>query len=165
MNEHQFYKIINEKAKELNLSPLLLISGIEGLYSFRDVPLNSINYPFLDNLILSILALRIGDSFHTIAEKNLVNASEEVRKAASLELKELNQDDIRLSANAYLKSFANVLAGKSTIRKYHEKALEVAAFEVRKAQEQFKNASIGSIVLDICHDLKGNADFSFLFNQ
>ena len=63
----------------------------------------------------------------------------------------------------YLQSFANVLAGKSAIRKYHEKALEVAAMEVRKAQEQFRNPSIGAIVLDICYDMKGNQDFAFLF--
>jgi hypothetical protein len=63
----------------------------------------------------------------------------------------------------YLQSFASVLAGKSTIRKYHEKALEVAALEVQKAQEQFQNASIGAIVLDICYDMKGNEDFAFLF--
>lgn len=165
MNEHQFYQAINEKARELNLNPLLLISGIEGLYSFRDVQLNSINYPFLDNLILSILALRIGDSFHTIAEKNLNSSSDEVRRAAGTELRELSREEIHYSSNVYLQSFANVLGGKSAIRKYHEKALDVAALEVRKAQEQFKNASIGSIVLDICNDMKGNADFSFLFSK
>jgi hypothetical protein len=34
---------------------------------------------------------------------------------------------------------------------------------VQKAQEQFQNASIGAIVLDICYDMKGNEDFAFLF--
>ena len=147
------------------MSPLLLISGIEGLYSFREVALNSINYPFLDNLILSILALRIGDSFHAIAEENLKNPNHEIRYAANVELRELSSDEINHSPNLYLQSFAKVLAGKSAIRKYHEKALEVAALEVRKAQEQFKKASIGSIVQDICHDMKGNVDFSFLFSK
>ena len=165
MNEQQFYIAVNSKARELNMSPLLLISGIEGLYSFREVALNSINFPFLDNLILSILALRIGDSFHSIAEENLKSANDEVRYAANVELRELSHEEIQQSANAYLQSFARVLAGKSAIRKYHEKALDVAALEVRKAQEQFKNASIGSIVLDICNDMKGNVDFSFLFNK
>jgi hypothetical protein len=165
MNEQHFYMAVNSKARELNMSPLLLISGIEGLYSFREVALNSINCPFLDNLILSILALRIGDSFHSIAEQNLKSANDEVRYAANVELKELSHEEIEHSANAYLQSFARVLAGKSAIRKYHEKALEVAALEVRKAQEQFKNASIGSIVLDICNDMREKVDFSFLFSK
>jgi hypothetical protein len=68
MNEQEFYKMVNAKARALNMSPLLLISGIEGLYSFKDVQIDNINYRFLDNLILTILALRIGDSFHAIAE-------------------------------------------------------------------------------------------------
>ena len=165
MNEQQFYIAVNSKARELNMSPLLLISGIEGLYSFREVALNSINFPFLDNLILSILALRIGDSFHSIAEQNLKSANDEVRYAANIELKELSHEEIQHSANAYLQSFARVLAGKSAIRKYHEKALEVAALEVRKAQELFKINSIGSIVLAICQDMKGSVDLSFLFSK
>ena len=165
MKEHQFYQAVNIKAREMNMSPLLLISGIEGLYSFKDVQMDDVNYRFLDNLILTILALRIGDSFHAIAEKNLNSSNTEVRKAAGFELKELSNEEISHSANIYLQSFANVLAGKSTIRKYHEKALEVAALEVQKAQQHFKNASIGSIILDICYDMKGNTDFSFLFNK
>lgn len=163
MNEHQFYKAVNIKARELNMSPLLLISGIEGLYSFKDVDIDNINYRFLDNLILTILALRIGDSFHAIAEENLRSSNDELRNAAGSELRELSQEEINRSSNMYLQSFANVLAGKSAIRKYHEKALEVAAMEVRKAQEQFRNPSIGAIVLDICYDMKGNQDFAFLF--
>lgn len=163
MNEYQFYQAVNTKARELNISPMLLISGIEGLYTFKDVQIDNINYRFLDNLILTILALRIGDSFHAIAEANLKSANNEIRKAADSELKELTREEIDGSANMYLQSFANVLAGKSAIRKYHEKALEVAALEVQKAQDQFQNASIGAIVLDICYDMKGNEDFAFLF--
>ena len=163
MNEQQFYKAVNAKARELNMSPLLLISGIEGLYSFKDVQIDNINYRFLDNLILTILALRIGDSFHAIAEENLKSPDEELRLSANSELKELTSEEISRSSNMYLQSFANVLAGKSTIRKYHEKALEVAAFEVRKAQDRFQNPSIGAIVLDICYDMKSNEDFAFLF--
>jgi hypothetical protein len=165
MNEHQFYQAVNTKAREVNMSPLLLISGIEGLYSFKDVQMDAVNYRFLDNLILTILALRIGDSFHAMAEKNLSSLNSEVRQAAGFELKELSKEEITQSANIYLQSFVNVLGGKGTIRKYHEKALEVAALEVQKAQQSFKNASIGSIILDICYDLKGNTDFSFLFSK
>ena len=163
MNEQEFYKAVNAKARELNMSPLLLISGIEGLYSFKDVQIDNINYRFLDNLILTILALRIGDSFHAIAEENLKSPSEELRNAADSELKQLTTEEINTSSNMYLQSFANVLAGKSIIRRYHEKALEVAAFEVKKAQDQFHNPSIGAIVLDICYHMKGNEDFAFLF--
>jgi len=165
MNEQQFYQAVSVKAREYNMSPLLLVSGIEGLYSFKDVPLDTINYSFLDNLILTIFALRIGDSFHTMAERNLASPDNEVRKAAAVELKELSKEDINHSSNIYLQSFAGVLNGKSSIRKYHEKALEVAALEVRKAQEQFSINSIGSIVLAICHDMKGSVDLSFLFNK
>ena len=165
MDEHQFYKAVSVKAREYNMNPLLLVSGIEGLYSFKDVPLNTINYSFLDNLILTIFALRIGDSFHAMAEKNLANVDQEVRRAAAVELEELTNEDINYSSNIYLQSFAGVLKGKSSIRKYHEKALEVAALEVRKAQEQFSINSIGSIVLAICQDMKGSVDLSFLFNK
>lgn len=165
MNEQQFYQAVSDKAKEYNMSPLLLVSGIEGLYSFKDVPLNTINYPFLDNLILTIFALRIGDSFHILAEQNLASDDNAVRTAAAVELKELTTEEIDHSANRYLQSFAGVLNGKSSIRKYHEKALEVAALEVRKAQEQFKINSIGSIVLAICQDMKGSVDLSFLFSK
>ena len=165
MNEHQFYQAVTVKAKEYNMSPLLLVSGIEGLYSFKNVPLNTINYAFLDNLILTIFALRIGDSFHTLAERNLGSNDNEVRRAAAVELRELTNDDIHHSSNVYLQSFAGVLNGKGSIRKYHEKALDVAALEVKKAQEQFRISSIGSIVLAICQDMKGVVDLSFLFHK
>jgi len=152
MNEQQFYKAITERSKELNVNPLLLLSGIEGLYTFRDVKLNSINYDLLDSLILTIFALRIGDQFHNIAEENLASQSKTVRMAASEELKELNKKDIEHSKNQYLQSFASVLGGKSIIRKYHEKALEVAAYEIKKAQMIFGSESIGIIILAICKD-------------
>ena len=163
MNEQLFIQIVNSKAHEWGVNPLLLLSGIEGLYTFKDVELSAINYEFLDSLILTIFALRIGDKFHTLAEENLKSPSEELRNAANSELKELTSEEINRSSNMYLQSFANVLAGKSTIRKYHEKALEVAAFEVKKTQDQFRNPSIGAIVLDICYDMKENEDFAFLF--
>ena len=152
MNEQQFYTAITERSKDLNVNPLLLLSGIEGLYTFRDVKLNAINYDLLDSLILTIFALRIGDQFHGIAEENLNSENKTVRMAASEELKELNATDIEHSQNQYLQSFASVLGGKSPIRKYHEKALEVAAYEIKKAQTIFGNERIGIIILAICKD-------------
>jgi len=152
MNEQLFYRTINEKSRDLNMNPLLLLSGIEGLYTFRGVQLNAINYDFLDSLILSILALRIGDQFHTLAEENLSSASYSVRQAAQAELTELNKDEIDRSNNQYLQSFALILNGKSPIRKYHVKALEVAALEIKKTQLVFGNESIGIIMLAICKD-------------
>jgi hypothetical protein len=156
MNEQEFYKAITERSQELDVNPLLLLSGIEGLYTFRDVKLNAINYDLLDSLILTIFALRIGDQFHNIAEENMNSQSKTVRMAASEELKELNNDDIKHSKNRYLQSFASLLNGKSPIRKYHEKALEVAAYEIKKAQMIFGNDSIGIIILAICKDDPGN---------
>jgi hypothetical protein len=156
MNEQQFYKAITERSQELNVNPLLLLSGIEGLYTFRDVKINAINYDFLDSLILTIFALRIGDQFHSIAEENLASESITVRMAASEELKELDKNEIAYSKNHYLQSFASVLNDKSPIRKYHEKALEVAAYEIEKAQKIFGNDSIGIIILAICKDDPGD---------
>ena len=156
MNEQEFYKAVTERSQELNVNPLLLLSGIEGLYTFRDVKLNAINYDLLDSLILTIFALRIGDQFHNTAEENLNSQSKTVRMAANEELKELNKEDITHSKNRYLQSFASVLNGKSPIRKYHEKALEVAAYEIKKAQMIFGNDSIGIIILAICKDDPGN---------
>ena len=91
MNEQQFYQAVTERSQELNVNPLLLLSGIEGLYTFKDVKLNAINYDLLDSLILTIFALRIGDQFHILAEDNLASESKTVRMAASEELKELNK--------------------------------------------------------------------------
>jgi len=156
MNEQQFFTAVSERSKELNVSPLLLLSGIEGLYTFRDVKLNAINYDLLDSLILTIFALRIGDQFHSIAQDNLASESKTVRIAANEELKELNKNDIDHSQNKYLQSFAAVLGGKSPIRKYHEKALEVAAYEIKKTQMIFGNESIGVIILAICKDDPGD---------
>ncbi len=152
MNEEHFYQAINEKAQQLGISPLLIISGIEGLYTFRNVEINAINYEFLDSLILTILALRVGDSFHTIAEQNLTSSNMDIMQAAAIELKPLSQNDIEQSSNLYLQSFATILAGNNVIRGYHIKALEVAANEVQLAQNSFGKKSIGSIVMDICNN-------------
>jgi hypothetical protein len=152
MNEEAFYRTVNRRSQELNVNPLLLLSGIEGLYTFRDVQLNAINYDLLDSLILTIFALRIGDQFHQIAQENTNSPDAAVRGAAILELTEMDEQAIAASQNDYLRSFSVMLGGKTPVRKYHEKALEVAALEIRKAQVTFDNKSIGLITLAICKD-------------
>lgn len=165
MNEQLFYQTINEKSRELNLNPLLLLSGIEGLYTFREVKLNAINYDFLDSLILTIFALRIGDKFHTLAEENLAHGNGASRQAAGQELTVLTRDDIDRSHNPYLQSFAQLLNGKSPIRKYHEKALEVAALEIKRTQLIFGHDSISTIMLAICKDdLNNSLGLGSMFN-
>src|SRR5689334_12159073 len=109
MNEELFYQTIHAKAHELNMNPLLILSGIEGLYTFKDVQLNAINYDMLDSLILTIFALRIGDQFHNIAEENLHSKIAAVRENAIMELKEMSGADIEQSQNAYLQSFVSML--------------------------------------------------------
>ena len=165
MNEELFFQTIHAKAHELNMNPLLILSGIEGLYTFRDVQLNAINYDILDSLILTIFALRIGDQFHNIAEENLQSKNPSVRDNAKMELKELSQSYIEQSNNSYLQSFASMIRGQSPIRKYHEKALEVAALEIRKSQLLFSNDSIGIIMLAICkNDENDNFGLASLFS-
>lgn len=166
MDAQIFLQTINAKAKEAGINPLLLISGIEGLYTFKDVQLNAINYEFLDSLILTIFALRIGDQFHTIAEQNMESESMGTRIAAEREMEELSTEQINNSNNQYLQSFAAILDGKSIIRRYHQKALEVAALEIKNAQTTFNNASIGAIILTVSKDyLSDTLDLSSLFAQ
>ncbi|HZF63371.1 MAG TPA: hypothetical protein VEZ55_02745 [Chitinophagaceae bacterium] len=155
MNEQQFYEVVSQKARDIQINPLLLLSGIEGLYSFKEVQLNAINYSLLDHLILTIFALRIGDHFRTLAEQNLSSNDVRVRNAATEELGELSLEYINRSSNSFLQSFAQVVNGKSTIRKYHEKALEVAALEIKNAQDRFQDNNIGAIILAICKTDKG----------
>jgi len=166
MNEQFFIQTVNIKAKEIGMSPLLLLSGLEGLYTFKDVQINQINYQFLDNLILTIFALRIGDSYHAIAQDNLNNPNQKVRTAASKELTVMTPETIAQSANPYLQSFATILDGKSVIYHYHEKALEVAAYEVKKAHVNFGHDSIGTIMLQICkNDLSESLNLGAWFNS
>jgi hypothetical protein len=106
----------------------------------------------LDSLILTIFSLRIGDQFHTLAEQNLENINPKVKAAAADELTILSYDEIQASSNAYLQSFATVLAGKSNIFKYHIKALEVAALEIQTQQQKWANKSIGYIVINLCKE-------------
>ena len=152
MNQQTFHQAVSQKAKELNINPVLLLSGIEGLYTFKDVKMNAINYDLLDSLILTIFALRIGDQFHSLAEENLHSTNTVLQAAAIEELSEINAPEIAASKNTYLQSFAQLLGGKSPVRNYHVKALEVAAIEIKKAQLIFSNQSIGIIVLSICKD-------------
>lgn len=166
MDEQLFYQAVTYKAQETGINPLLLLSGIEGLFTFRDVQLSALNYEILDNLILTIFALRIGDQFHTLAEQQLAGTDASVIQSAAAELRILTPDDIAGSSNPYIHSFAKVLGGKSPIRRYHEKALEVAALEISKAVEQFDNASIGTIVMDICKsDETGSLNLGAIFSQ
>lgn len=166
MDEQLFYQAVTQKAQETGINPLLLLSGIEGLFTFRDVQLNALNFEILDNLILTIFALRIGDQFHTIAEQQLAGTDEQAIGAAAAELRILTPADITASSNPYLHSFAKVLGGKSPVRRYHEKALEVAALEISKAVGQFDNPSIGTIVMDICKsDESGALNLGTIFSQ
>ena len=165
MTEQYFLETIDQKAKELQLNPLLLLSGIEGLYTFRDVHMNKTNQDFLDSLILSIFALRIGDHFHTLAKENLESSNLATSISAERELDVLTVDQIEASENPYLQSFAKVVSGKTVIRRYHEKALEVAALEIRKTQLRFENDSIGVILLKVCKmKLQESLDLDQLFN-
>lgn len=166
MTEQAFYQAVNYRADEVSINPLLLISGIEGLYTFREVELSTINYEFLDSLILTIFALRVGEQFHSLAEEKLSSTNDKVIKAASFELSQLSKEEIDQSSNSYLQSFAQLLNGKSIIRGYHIKALEVAALEIKRAQLIFKNNSISSIVMTICkNDVNGHLGLASLFNH
>ena len=150
MNHPVFLHKLNVKAQHLKLNPLLLLSGLEGLHTFKDVPLNQINYSFLDSLILTIFTLRIGHGFHNIAEENSVAENAKIRAAAMNELTELDGVTIASSSNPYLQSFAKMAGGKSPVRRYHEKALEVAAIEIKRTQLIYNNESIGTIILALC---------------
>jgi DNA-binding protein Fis len=165
MNEQAFLQTIYKKALDLNINPLLLLSGIEGLYSFRDVTMNAMNYELLDSLILTIFAVRVGDQFHTIAEENLLSTSDTVRQSAKKELTEMTRETIASSDNKYLQSFAKMLDGKTAIRNYHIKALEVAALEIKKLQLTYASHSIGSIMLGVCKEhLQDELNLGALFN-
>jgi len=164
MQENLFYQVVNSKAQKNGINPILLLAGIEGLYTFKDVPLNQINYDFLDSLIITIFTLRIGDQFHALAEKNLSSKDMNIQLAAIEELTELPPAVIEQSDNQFLKSFAHLVNGKTTIRKYHEKALEAAAIEVQKAQSHFLEKSIGAIVLEVCrNEVGGKLDLGMVF--
>ncbi len=166
MDEQAFLQAVTQKSRELGINPLLVLAGVEGLYTFRDVELNAINYEFLDSLILSILALRIGDEFHSLAEEQLRSEDPHRLAAAGEELRILSPAQIEASGSAYLRSFATLLSGKTNLRHYHVKALEVAAAEIRRAQVIFGNSSISSIVMLVCKDhLADRVDLGTLFQS
>ncbi|HZH02097.1 MAG TPA: hypothetical protein VEY32_13515 [Flavisolibacter sp.] len=166
MDEQQFMQVIFNKAKAVNINPILLLSGIEGIYTFKDMPLNQINFDLLDSLIITILTLRIGDQFHALAEENLNSTNTDVQVAAINELMELTPAVIEASSNRFLQSFAQMVHGKTTIRRYHEKALEADALEVQKAQQHFAEKSIGLISLNICKSEEGGVlDLSAIFGN
>jgi len=166
MDEQQFMQVIFNKAKAVNINPILLLSGIEGIYTFKDMPLNQINFDLLDSLIITILTLRIGDQFHALAEENLNSTNTDVQVSAINELMELTSAVIEASSNRFLQSFAQMVHGKTTIRRYHEKALEAAALEVHKAQQHFAEKSIGLISLNICKSEEGGVlDLSAIFGN
>ncbi|GAA4333010.1 hypothetical protein [Flaviaesturariibacter amylovorans] len=150
MNEQAFLQALSEKAKDLHINPFLLLSGIEGIYTFREMPLTEANMGFLDSLILTLFTLRIGDQFHALAEEGLASGQDEVRLAAAGELTPIPDEELAATTNPYLASFAGVMQGKAPIRRYHEKALEAAALEINGVQLRYASASIGTIMIGIC---------------
>lgn len=150
MQRDLFLAAVQKRAVETGINPLLLLSAIEGIYTFKDVPLNELNFDLLDNLILTIFALRVGDEFHSIAEQRLLHENEKVRSTALNEMMEMSETEIGSSGNQYLRSFASLLGGKTPVRKYHEKALEVAAVEISQVRVHYQNNSIGNIMLQLC---------------
>lgn len=157
---------VQSQATASGINPLLLMSGIEGLYAFREVPANVLNFDLLDNLILTIFALRIGDTFDEIARKNLESPNLKVRVVAEWELEVLHPEEIQGSGDAFLQSFVQALGNTTPVRRYHRKALEVAALEVRKAQVHFENNSIGAITFALCQgELKDSLHLAALFGR
>ncbi len=166
MNEQEFLKAIQQQAEASGINPLLLMSGIEGLYTFREVRAEELNFALLDSLILTVFALRVGDTFDQIVRENLESENLQTRVKAEWELAELSEADIKASSDPFLQSFATMLGGKSPVRRYHKKALEVAAIEIKKAQLHFENNSIGAIVFELCKGpLKNNLHLAALFAQ
>lgn len=164
MNEQEFLRSVQLEAQAAGINPLLLMAGIEGLYTFREVPADELNFSLLDSLILTVFALRVGDTFDAIARENMESASLETRVKAEWELTEMDAAEIEKSGDTFLQSFAQMVGNSSPVRRYHRKALEVAAIEIRKAQLHFTNNSIGAIVLELCKGpLKDNLHLAALF--
>lgn len=165
MNNDVFLEAIHKKAAELQINPVLLLSGIEGLYTFKDIPLNTINYEFLDSLILTIFALRIGDRFHEHAQENLLSDTDAVRNAAAAELKLISPAEIAASGNPWLISFARIINGKSPIRNYHIKALEAAALEINNVQLLYKAENITTVMIWLCNEHREELHLGSLFSS
>lgn len=165
MNEAIFFESLKEAARKAGINPVLLLSGVEGLYTFKNVPLNDINYNLLDALILTIFTLRIGDQFHVLAQQRLQSASKNVRRQAQQELTELNEVDILDSGDEFLKSFAQLTLGKSPVYQYHIKALEAAALEIKNTLRHTGASSIGTVVLGICGDKTYGLNLGLVFGN
>lgn len=166
MDQQAFIEAVQQEAQVAGINPMLLLSGIEGLYTFREVPVQDLNFALLDGLILTIFALRIGDSFDVIARQNLEAPNLQARIKAEWELAELNADDITKSGDAYLRSFAQMLGQSTPVRRYHQKALEVAAMEINHAHLHFGSNSIGAITFEICKGrLKDSMHLAALFGR
>jgi hypothetical protein len=150
MDEKAFLQVLSDKAQILHINPFLLLSGLEGLYTFRDVPINTINLEFLDSLVLTLFTLRIGDQFHALAEEQLSHERPQVQAAAQRELEVIPDAELAQSTDAYLQSFATVMSGKTPIRRYHIKALEAAAHEIHQVHVRYGNSSIGAIMIEVC---------------
>jgi hypothetical protein len=165
MNEQAFLQSISQKAGELHINPILLLSGMEGLFTFKDIPLNQVNYDFLDSLILTIFALRIGDRFHEHARENLLSTNDSIREKAAKELQLMSSEEIEASNNAYLASFARILNGKSPVRNYHVKALEAAAMEINNVQIRYNATSISSIMLYVFNEFRQELNIGSLFGN
>ncbi|RYY88681.1 MAG: hypothetical protein EOO15_08245 [Chitinophagaceae bacterium] len=152
MDEQAFLQRLSDKARELHINPFLLLAGLEGLYTFREVPLNALNLEYLDSLILTLFALRIGDQFHGLAEASILEGGDALQ-AAARELEVISEAELAASDNPHLRSFAGVLQGGTPVRRYHEKALEAAAREVALVQQRYGNDArgfgIGAIMIDI----------------
>lgn len=166
MDQQAFLVAVQQEAQETGIDPMLLLSGIEGLYTFREVPMQELNFSLLDGLILTIFALRIGDNFDAIARQNLEASKEEARIKAEWELAILSPAEIAASGDAYLQSFAQMLGAATPVRRYHQKALEVAALEINSAHLHFNNNSIGFITFEICQGkLKDSLHLASLFSK
>lgn len=165
MRPEVFYDSIQGAAQKAGVNPVLLLSGIEGLYTFRNIPMNEINYNLLDSLILTIFTLRIGDQFHHLAEQQSQSANKNIRQQAREELRPLSEIEVQENDNTLLQSFAQLTGGKTAIYNYHIKALEVATQEIKNTLRHTGGNSIGTIVLGICGDKDYGLDLGLVFSS
>ena len=165
MKPEVFYDSIQGAAQKAGINPVLLLSGIEGLYTFRNIPMNQINYNLLDSLILTIFTLRIGDQFHHTAEQQSQSANKTIRQQAREELRVLSQPEIEETGSTLLQSFAQLTGGKTAVYKYHIKALDAATQEIKNTLRHTGATSIGTIVLGICGDKTYGLDLGLVFNS
>ncbi|RYD91326.1 MAG: hypothetical protein EOP50_14495 [Sphingobacteriales bacterium] len=94
MDEQAFLQRLSDKAQELRINPFLLLAGLEGLYTFREVSLSALNMEYLDSLVMTLFTLRIGDQFHALAEAQLQEGDVNTKGAALRELEILTESDL-----------------------------------------------------------------------